>query len=123
MTRSDAEFLVSRSRIHLSSHEADGRSTACIHERDARLCVALSHNTCEHVVRLELWQSLRCLVYHNSSVRRTSCSTCHAEWAPVLNGTCVALCSILAVPEVQEFAKLGVEEGVFVSPEMSSGPA
>ena len=46
-------------------------------------CVLLGHAVCERVVCRELWQSVGCLVHHYSSVWRTSCATCHAEWAPI----------------------------------------
>ena len=65
------------------AHEADHSSTACFHERDAWLCFALSQGTYGHVHCLELRHSVRCLVHHHSPAQRNSCSTCHAEWAPI----------------------------------------
>ena len=61
------------------AHDVDDRSTAGFHEGDALLCFGLSHSTYEHVVCLEHWHSVCCLFHHDSSVLRTSCSTCHAE--------------------------------------------
>ena len=55
-----------------SAHEADHHSTAHFHECNAWLSFALCHCSNEHLIRLELRQSVRCLVHHHSSVRRTS---------------------------------------------------
>ena len=67
----------------LRAQETDHCSTARFHKSDACLRFALSHCTYEHVVYLELRQSVSCLVHRSSSVRRTSCATCRAEWEPV----------------------------------------
>ena len=62
------------------AHEADHHSTARFHERDVWLSFALCHRSNEHVIRLELRESIRRLVHHNSSVRRTSSATRNTEW-------------------------------------------
>ena len=65
------------------------------HERGAWLCFAFSHRTYEHVVCLQLWQTVRCLVQQNSSVVQASRSTCHTEWAPVSDGYA---CHVVQLP-------------------------
>ena len=61
-----------------------------------RACVLLSATT--HMDMQSAWnclQSVRCLVHHNSPVRRTS-PRATQNGHQSLNGTCVALCAILA---------------------------
>ena len=89
-----------------SAREADHHSTVLFHECDSWLSFALCHCSDEHVIRLELRQSIRGLVHHNSSVRKTSSATRNTEWAPI--------------------SVWNVCRGVLaasVSPEMSSCPA
>ena len=45
-----------------------------------QLRIALCRRSNEHVIRLELRESIRRLVHHNSSVRRTSSATRNTEW-------------------------------------------
>ena len=66
-----------------SGHEADHHSTACFHKCDTWLSFALCHCSIENVVRLEFRQSIRRLVHHNSSVRRTSSTTLNTDRAPI----------------------------------------
>ena len=76
-----------------SAHEADHHSTARFHECDAWLSFALYHCSSEHVIRLELRQSIRRLFHHNSSVRRTSSETRNTEWAPISEwNLCCVVC-------------------------------
>ena len=78
-----------------SAHEADHHSTARFYKCDAWLSFPLCHCSNEHVIRLELRQCVRCLVHHNLSVRRTPRLATQIGHQS-LNGTCVALCAILA---------------------------
>ena len=66
-----------------SAHEADHHSTARFHECDTWLSFALCHCSNEHVVCLEFRQCIRCLVHHNSSVRRTSSTTRNTDRTPI----------------------------------------
>ena len=66
-----------------SAHEADHYSTARFHECDTWLSFALCHRSNEHVIRLEFRQSIRRLVHHDPSVRRTSSATRNTDRAPI----------------------------------------
>ena len=86
------------------------------HECDAWLSFALCHRSNEHVIRLEFRQSIRRLV--RGELRRGLATQIGLQ---SLNGTCVALCAILAA----SFGGSGERSvlAVFASPEMSSCPA
>ena len=75
--------------------EADHHSTARLHECSARPSFALCHCSNEHVIRLALRQSVRCLVHRTCAILAAS-----------VGGTGVR--NVLAV---------------LVSPDMSSCPA
>ena len=66
-----------------SAHEADHYSTARFHDCDTWLSFALCHCSNEHEVCLEFRQCIRCLVHHNSSVRRTSSTTRTTDRTPI----------------------------------------
>ena len=75
-----------------SAHEAGHYSTARFHECDTWLSFAFCHRSDEHVIRLELRQSVR-LVHHNSSVRRTSSTTRNTDKAPISEwNMCCVVC-------------------------------
>ena len=75
------------------AHEADHYSTARFHESDAWLSFTLCHCSNEHVIRLEFRQSVRRLVHHNSSVRRTSSTTRNTDRAPISEwNVCCVVC-------------------------------
>ena len=64
------------------AHEADHHSTARFYECDTWLTFcSLPSEPNEHVVCLEFRQSIRRLVHHNSSVRRTSSTTRNTDRA------------------------------------------
>ena len=65
------------------AHEADGYSTARLHECGTWLCFALCLCSNEHVIYLEFRQSIRRLVRHNSSVRKTSSAARNTDRAPI----------------------------------------
>ena len=108
-----------------SANEADHHSTARFHKCDAWLSFALCHRSNENVIRLELRQSIRRLVHHNSSVRRTSSETRNTEWAPISEwNVCRVMCHSRSICR-RSVGGSGVRDvpAVFVSPEMSSCPA
>ena len=103
-----------------SSHEADHHSTARFHECDTWLNFALCHCSNEHVV----WNfgSVSAVLFTTTRLcgqlrPRLATQIGHQS----LNGTCVALCAIVAA----SVGGSGVRNdlAVFDSPEISSCPA
>ena len=66
-----------------SQHDADHHSTARFHECNTWLSFALCPCSNEHAACLDFRQRIRCLVHHNSSVRKTSLMSRNTDRAPI----------------------------------------